>query len=50
MHKLGGIGGLDGMGEPDVDEDGVSTGRNCDDRTSVILVMLSVSRIHPSMP
>ncbi len=50
MHELGGVGGLDGAGEPDVDEDGVSIGRNCDDRTSVVLAVLSVSRIHPSMP
>ncbi len=50
LHELGGVGGLDGTGEPDVDEDGVSIGRNCDDRTSVVLAVLSVSRIHPSMP
>ncbi len=48
--SLEGIRGLDSAGEPDVDEDGVSTGRNCDDRTSVILAMSSVLCIRSSMP
>ncbi len=35
--SLEGVGRLDSMGEPDVDEDGVNTSGNCNGRASVVL-------------
>ncbi len=48
--SLEGIGGLDGAREPDVDEDRVSTGRNCDGCVGVVIVALDASYVHASMP
>ncbi len=43
------IGGLDGVGEPDVDEDRVSTGENCDGHVGIVLTAFPALYVHASI-
>ncbi len=48
--SLEGVGGLDGVGEPNVDEDRVSTGGNCDRHVGMVMVAFDALYVHASMP